>query len=459
MAGQTSSCVLAMTDPVPYRVSPDEANLLNQMREAVYLIDPDHNLLFLNQGAERLLGFPCAEALGRKCFELFGHGDHCRERCPIPRIIHSPTRGLTHQVGLRAKDGRELPLFFEAQPFVKEGEVVGTLAYVWEPTRDLPSDPLASQGQEPAAYVQQALSEAGLRDLFNVPDLERMVKLFAEIHGVTSAIFDDHMEMVTSVYNFSEACLMIRAREDGLARCLKSDERLLQAAQENRPSTLQCVSAGLMDAVAPIVIGGKRLGTWALGQVMIEGEYDEARFRSFAAEIGLDPDGFITALRTQTRMPMAKMEKLAEFLVLLTQMLGQVGLNHLVLNHLHEQLRREKELLAVTLRSIGDGIVTLDGQGRVLLLNAIAEKMTGWPSHEAIGRDVAEVVRLVHPRDRERRIALREIAELCYDQAQLTTLCPILVARSGREYAVIPTTSEIATPGRPRAARCWCCAT
>ena len=440
-----------MTDPLPYRLSADEANLLNLMGEAVYLIDPEQNLLFVNQPAEQLLGYTSSEAEGQKCFDLFGQGGGCRDRCPIPRIIHSPHRSVTHQVALHTKDGRELTFSFEAKPFGKDGEIIGTLIFLRERATERPVNPLASPPREPHAFIEQTLHDAGLRDIFNVPDLERMVSVFAEIHGVTSAIFDDRMDMVTSVYNFSEACMMIRGREEGLARCLRSDERLLQSALENKPATLQCVSAGLMDAVAPIVIGGKRLGTWALGQVMIEGEYDAQRFRAFADEIGLDQDAFLAALQKQTRMPMAKMEKLAEFLVLLTRMLGQVGLNHLALNHLHAQLQQEKELLAVTLRSIGDGIVTLDSQGRVLLLNSIAEKMTGWPSQEAIGRDAHEVVHLVDPHDRTQRIMPQNIDALFYDQAQLNARCPILIARSGREYSVIPSISAISTPGQEQA--------
>ena len=440
-----------MPDHRTYHISADEANILNLMREAVYLIDPEQNLLFLNSQTEQLLGFSNSEALGRKCFELFGRGAGCLDRCPINRIIHSPQRNVNHRVTLQPKQGPELTFFFEARPFIKEGKIAGTLIFLQTRAPDLGGDPLARQEENPQQLLRETIRNAGLRDIFNLADLERMVSVFAEIHGITSAIFDERMEMVTDVYNFSESCLMVRGREEGLARCLQSDERLLQSALENKPSTRQCISAGLMDAVAPIVIEGKRLGTWALGQVMIDGEDDENRFRAFAEDIGLEPDAYLAALKKQTRMPMAKMEKLAEFLVLLTKMLGQAGLNHLVFNKLHAQLQEEKGLLAVTLRSIGDGIVTLDGRGRVLLLNSIAEKMTGWPNDEAIGRNVEEIVHLVHPHDKGQRIMPQNIAELFYDQAQLNTLCPILIARSGREYSVIPSISEISKASQGKA--------
>jgi PAS domain-containing protein len=42
-----------------------------------------------------------------------------------------------------------------------------------------------------------------------------------------------------------------------------------------------------------------------------------------------------------------------------------------------ELLEAEKERLAVTLRSIGDGVITTDIEGKVTLLNKIGEKLTG----------------------------------------------------------------------------------
>ncbi len=56
-----------------------------------------------------------------------------------------------------------------------------------------------------------------------------------------------------------------------------------------------------------------------------------------------------------------------------------------------EALAAEKERLSVTLRSIGDGVITTDTDGRVVLLNRAAEKLTGWTQEEAAGRPLAEV--------------------------------------------------------------------
>jgi PAS domain S-box-containing protein len=61
-----------------------------------------------------------------------------------------------------------------------------------------------------------------------------------------------------------------------------------------------------------------------------------------------------------------------------------------------EELRRQKERLAVTLRSIGDAVIATDRSGLVTLMNPIAEKLTGWPETVAKNRTLSEVFNVVN---------------------------------------------------------------
>ena len=60
------------------------------------------------------------------------------------------------------------------------------------------------------------------------------------------------------------------------------------------------------------------------------------------------------------------------------------------------KLADETERLSVTLRSIGDGVITTDTQGRVILINRVAEMLTGWDYDEAAGRPIAEVFEIIN---------------------------------------------------------------
>ena len=64
-------------------------------------------------------------------------------------------------------------------------------------------------------------------------------------------------------------------------------------------------------------------------------------------------------------------------------------------------LATERERLAVTLRSIGDAVITSDIDGRITLMNIVSEKLTGWSSLEAHGRPLTDVFQIVNQRTRE----------------------------------------------------------
>jgi PAS domain S-box-containing protein len=61
-----------------------------------------------------------------------------------------------------------------------------------------------------------------------------------------------------------------------------------------------------------------------------------------------------------------------------------------------QELASEKERLSVTLRSIGDGVITTDTRGRIVLMNSVAEKLTGWRQFEAAGRSFPDVFHIIH---------------------------------------------------------------
>lgn len=56
-----------------------------------------------------------------------------------------------------------------------------------------------------------------------------------------------------------------------------------------------------------------------------------------------------------------------------------------------DRLRLSEENLAVTLQSIGDGVIATDALGHITRMNPAAERLTGWSVKEAAGRSLAEV--------------------------------------------------------------------
>ncbi len=100
-----------------------------------------------------------------------------------------------------------------------------------------------------------------------------------------------------------------------------------------------------------------------------------------------------------------------------------------------EELAAEKERLAVTLRSIGDGVITTDMEGRVVMLNQVAENQTGWSQEEAFGRSLQEVFCLVDEKTRDRcQNPVEKV--LLSGQTELLAAPSVLINRNGRERII-----------------------
>lgn len=65
-------------------------------------------------------------------------------------------------------------------------------------------------------------------------------------------------------------------------------------------------------------------------------------------------------------------------------------------NQVEQKLANEKEQLSVTLRSIGDGVITTDTQGKVVLINKVAERLTGYSQEEASGKPISQVFNIIN---------------------------------------------------------------
>jgi diguanylate cyclase (GGDEF)-like protein/PAS domain S-box-containing protein len=68
---------------------------------------------------------------------------------------------------------------------------------------------------------------------------------------------------------------------------------------------------------------------------------------------------------------------------------------------MEDALFGEKERAEVTLNCIGDAVACTDTAGNVSFLNLSAERMTGWPLQESLGRPMTEVLRIMDSTSRD----------------------------------------------------------
>ncbi len=97
-----------------------------------------------------------------------------------------------------------------------------------------------------------------------------------------------------------------------------------------------------------------------------------------------------------------------------------------------KELSRTGQNLAITLRSIGDALITTDAEGKVTMMNPVAQKLTGWKEEEAKGRAATEVFNIVNEASRE--VVISPITQALKTN-QIVELAnhTILISRTGEE--------------------------
>ena len=108
---------------------------------------------------------------------------------------------------------------------------------------------------------------------------------------------------------------------------------------------------------------------------------------------------------------------------------------HLARQRAEEDLRKQTELLRITLASIGDAVISTDVAGRVTFLNGVAQSLTGWTQADAAGQHLPKVFHIVneHTRRPTENPALRALRDgMVVGLANHT----ILIARDGAERPI-----------------------
>ncbi|WP_084456940.1 hybrid sensor histidine kinase/response regulator [Desulfogranum mediterraneum] len=102
---------------------------------------------------------------------------------------------------------------------------------------------------------------------------------------------------------------------------------------------------------------------------------------------------------------------------------------------IEQELVSQKNSLAVTLGSIGDGVITTDIDARVMLINRVGEQLTGWSQEEAFGQPAAEVFPLIH--EQSGRPCPSPVEQVLSSKAICSaTVSALLVAKNAPPYPV-----------------------
>jgi PAS domain S-box-containing protein len=118
------------------------------------------------------------------------------------------------------------------------------------------------------------------------------------------------------------------------------------------------------------------------------------------------------------------------------------------LQEVNDIMRISEERLAVTLNSIGDAVIATDAEARVVIMNPLAEQLTGWPRAEGIGRPVEEIFKIINEATRlPSQVPVKGALE--HGTIQGLANHTVLVARDGSECAIADSCAPIRADSGP----------
>jgi PAS domain S-box-containing protein len=106
------------------------------------------------------------------------------------------------------------------------------------------------------------------------------------------------------------------------------------------------------------------------------------------------------------------------------------------------ELAAQQAWFRITLSSIGDAVVAADPQGRVTFVNATAERLTGWPETEAVGRPLHDVFNIINETTGQ---PVENPASLVMKLGHMVGLAnhTVLIARDGTERPIADSAAPI----------------
>jgi PAS domain S-box-containing protein len=174
---------------------------------------------------------------------------------------------------------------------------------------------------------------------------------------------------------------------------------------------------------------------------------DAARRAGLQAAFGfplLSPRGVVGVMEFFTHETREPDERLLETMAVVGSQVGQF----VARRHAEAEVRASESRLRAMLESALDAVVTMDASGRVLGWNHAAETTFGYRAHEAIGRDMADLIVPPSLRAKHRhglaRFLETERAVVLDKRLELSA-----VHKNGTEFPVELTITRIALPGAP----------
>jgi PAS domain S-box-containing protein len=356
---------------------------------AVFLLDAEGRIVTWNAGAQRIKGYAADEILGRH-FSTFYPQEVVARGWPEEELRRAAADGRIEDEGWRVrKDGS---LFWASVVITARRDASGTLRGFLKITRDLTerkqAEELLRQSEERFRLMVESVKDYAI---FMLDPQGRVVTWNAGAQRIKGYTAEEIIGRHFSTFYPQEAI------DRGWP-----EEELRRAAADGR----------IEDEGWRLRKDGSRF--WA--NVVITALRDQAGTLH----------GFAKVTRDLTERKQAEEN---------ARRLLQEEAARTAAEASAREIERQREQLRVTLASIGDAVIVTDTRGAVTFLNPVAVALTGWQAHEAAGRPLAQVFRIINEHTRQ---PVEDPVSRVLREGTVIGLAnhTLLIARDGREVPI-----------------------
>jgi ligand-binding sensor protein len=205
-----------------------------------------------------------------------------------------------------------------------------------------------------------------IADVIDIGLLQTFQDNFAIGMNIASVTVDKDGTPVTNPSSYTSFCIdFTHSTKKGDDRCAESHKKAgEEAARTGRPYVFTC-HAGLIDFAAPISVGDHLIGTILGGQILTSDPIEE-KYRKTADEIGVDPDGYVNAVKNVYMTKDKNVQAAAEVLFIVANALSKSGYEQLRLSSMSQNLTDNFSQISATMEELSAASINVTNNQHVL---------------------------------------------------------------------------------------------